>query len=473
MDPFTAVIIGFLVLSGAVHVGVKATADSYATVKAAQSGKFDFIDANRQRKADTRQKLAAAWAERRRLRAKQAGDDSGTYRPGVKEYASDLYHGFWEDRLDRRSKTRAGRPEWQYDLDRKPWHVRFDEAVIAKGKELRGSRAAKAATDAARRFVAPVGEKCPTAEDVSDPQPLGFTEREAGEVAGLPGETVSRRFDGEPETDADRRFFDLRESGYDGWIDQDGHPVDGPAFQQTAPEPEPVEDDNAGWYDPAHLTGHDKEDPLVRAGRCPYQTGYGGWGDPYALCGKPRSPNEGDHPYCKPHAAQIRDDRGRGGYVAPAGDVDEHLPLEQPEQINTESDGGTDMTAPTSTATVAGEVNNNEDARRVFEAQIAAAAEASDLLAVYEQAQRRLDAVATSGLDGINSRRFDVQAQAAQANAADLLPASDMSQAAQAIEGIRASAEQGLAALDKYRDSEQLVNDNNVDGQTLETAGSV
>jgi hypothetical protein len=43
----------------------------------------------------------------------------------------------------------------------------------------------------------------------------------------------SRRFDGKPETDADRRFFDLRESGYTGWVDQDGYPVDGPTFVRT------------------------------------------------------------------------------------------------------------------------------------------------------------------------------------------------------------------------------------------------
>jgi hypothetical protein len=35
----------------------------------------------------------------------------------------------------------------------------------------------------------------------------------------------TRRPDGQPETDADRRFFDLRESGYRGPIDQDGYPV--------------------------------------------------------------------------------------------------------------------------------------------------------------------------------------------------------------------------------------------------------
>jgi hypothetical protein len=36
-------------------------------------------------------------------------------------------------------------------------------------------------------------------------------------------ETATRRMDGKPETAADRRFFDLRESGYTGPIDQDGH----------------------------------------------------------------------------------------------------------------------------------------------------------------------------------------------------------------------------------------------------------
>lgn len=36
----------------------------------------------------------------------------------------------------------------------------------------------------------------------------------------------SRRVDGKPETAADKRFFDLRGSGYKGWINQDGHATD-------------------------------------------------------------------------------------------------------------------------------------------------------------------------------------------------------------------------------------------------------
>jgi hypothetical protein len=35
-------------------------------------------------------------------------------------------------------------------------------------------------------------------------------------------DTWTRRVDGRPESAADTRFFDLRESGYDGPIDQDG-----------------------------------------------------------------------------------------------------------------------------------------------------------------------------------------------------------------------------------------------------------
>jgi hypothetical protein len=39
--------------------------------------------------------------------------------------------------------------------------------------------------------------------------------------------TATRRVDGKPETEADRRFFDLRESGYAGPVDQDGRKVTG------------------------------------------------------------------------------------------------------------------------------------------------------------------------------------------------------------------------------------------------------
>lgn len=48
-------------------------------------------------------------------------------------------------------------------------------------------------------------------------------------------DTWTRRVDGRPETAADKRFFDLRESGYQGPIDQDGRKVtSGPAVEILA-----------------------------------------------------------------------------------------------------------------------------------------------------------------------------------------------------------------------------------------------
>lgn len=35
----------------------------------------------------------------------------------------------------------------------------------------------------------------------------------------------TRRWDGEPETPAEKKFFDLRDSGYTGPINKDGNPA--------------------------------------------------------------------------------------------------------------------------------------------------------------------------------------------------------------------------------------------------------
>lgn len=38
----------------------------------------------------------------------------------------------------------------------------------------------------------------------------------------------TRNLNGSPETPAHKRYFALRESGYTGWINEDGYAVDGP-----------------------------------------------------------------------------------------------------------------------------------------------------------------------------------------------------------------------------------------------------
>ena len=60
-----------------------------------------------------------------------------------------------------------------------------------------------------------------------DPEPEA--PQQAGGEAG-----TTRRVDGKPETGSDKRFFDARESGYKGWIDQDGIPVPDPSDPDPA-----------------------------------------------------------------------------------------------------------------------------------------------------------------------------------------------------------------------------------------------
>ena len=52
--------------------------------------------------------------------------------------------------------------------------------------------------------------------------------------AGPGAASRTRRVDGRAETAADRRFFDLRDAGYRGWIDQDGYAVDASAVDGSA-----------------------------------------------------------------------------------------------------------------------------------------------------------------------------------------------------------------------------------------------
>lgn len=178
--------------------------------------------------------------------------------------------------------------------------------------------------------------------------------------------------------------------------------------QGTDPDFYGHEDDNAGWFDPAHLTGDPDEDMLVRTGGCPYlipASSHRHVLEPAHLCAVNRSPLEGDHPYCRRHAASIRDDRGRGGYVAPAGDVDEHRPI---EPIPTT--GGMTMSASTGEAvnyeTAVAQIQaTEEDVSTVAERLDGADQAVADLRASAEQLSASLSALRLddSTMSGVNA----------------------------------------------------------------------
>jgi hypothetical protein len=108
--------------------------------------------------------------------------------------------------------------------------LRRHHRAIAGHAARHGKRGALAAVRGSRRgarsatswLVAKAGPRWEHREH----RPLMFRRLPGDEVAG------TRRVDGKPETDADKRFFDLRESGSTGPVNQDGYAV------SDAPPPE-------------------------------------------------------------------------------------------------------------------------------------------------------------------------------------------------------------------------------------------
>jgi hypothetical protein len=349
VDPISALILGSLVLTACAKVGLDATTDAVTTLRASKAGQWDLIDRDRARRAASRQVWAKAWAERRVARHRKAGGD-GDYRPGAREYGRDLYHGFWEDMLERRGKKRAVRPEWVYDPDRPSLAQRFDAAVLDRVGRIRASRGWEKTKNAARVLVEPVPTK---------------PERRAADSAV-----------------ADRTPDD--------------------------PNAQPA-DDGLGELD------------------------------------------------------QMLD---RQSGVAP--DVNEPDP-ESGATCET-SDEGAVMSVDTAAA-AATEVQDNEAARRNFQAQSDAAGDAADALAAYEAALARLSAAAGAA-EGMSAQGFDSGAVQAQANIADQVPGGDIAAAVGALEEIKAEAESGLKSLEKYRDSEDLVAAERINAKTLESTSA-
>jgi hypothetical protein len=113
--------------------------------------------------------------------------------------------------------------------------LRRHRRAIAGHAARHGKRGAVAAARATRS-----GARSATAWLVSragprwasrEHRPLMFRKLRQDEATG------TRRLDGKPETDADKRFFDLREAGYTGPINQDGYAV------PDAPPPEHTDTD--------------------------------------------------------------------------------------------------------------------------------------------------------------------------------------------------------------------------------------
>lgn len=119
------------------------------------------------------------------------------------------------------------------------------EAVRAYGQWLVAVADHNQATDARTEAADPVAaDASDTSDDTDEDVTTVDTLNGCGGQRHDDGSALTRRVDGRAETAADTRFFDVREAGYTGPIDQDGYPVpaDDPGAQILARMQQPDED---------------------------------------------------------------------------------------------------------------------------------------------------------------------------------------------------------------------------------------
>ena len=127
-------ILGALVVALWVKAIPAAVADAVTMMRASKAGEWGLISDNWKRRDARKEARRKAWQDVRANRSRKAGGD-GTYRPGVGAYMSDVYHGLWEDQLEKRAAVRAARPPIGPD-GRRPGQTSFadrlDERITTK-----------------------------------------------------------------------------------------------------------------------------------------------------------------------------------------------------------------------------------------------------------------------------------------------------------------------------------------------------
>jgi len=137
-------------------------ADAVTTLRASKAGQWDTINKERERKdnraAGRREAVSKAWQATRTARNKKAGG-TGQYRPGMAAYLGDVYHGVWEDQLEKRKVKRANRPAVGPD-GKRPALSKMDRAVESKVDAQRAQTGYMGrAKQVGRLLVDPVGER--------------------------------------------------------------------------------------------------------------------------------------------------------------------------------------------------------------------------------------------------------------------------------------------------------------------------
>lgn len=455
-------IIGAMVMALVVTRLPAAFSDAYQARKAAKAGAWDWLEAQEKRR-DARSQRRAEWALRllngRKERKTASDRRAAPRRPGMRMWMADVWHGAWEDALERRTAKRAAREP--FDPFKPTLRQRVTEAMRRKVAQRRA-----------------LGQGIP-------PQAFG------GAPATLtPGQPRRYRHGGVDwvddgdDTDDDAPADDAQ-SVWNNCV-----PVDGPAGVEKCP--------NCGSYLSLPAVGcstcgvalricRGRKHVLVRRGvvedwsSCPCDKDDNDINGPDDMPPGPSSVvHTDDHTYCtgceqrQPPKWGWRCNKcgkGREGFAslaasdADAGADPDH-PGHQCKAGNQPAEGGVTV------GNIGEEVLGNEAARRAFRAMGEGAAKLAEAARMAEEARRQIAAAAEAAGDGMASVRFDAGATAAVADINDVVGTSTLTSWEETADQITGAAKDGLTALEKYRDAEDVVESNRVDARTLEPSQS-
>jgi hypothetical protein len=146
---------------------------------------------------------------------------------------------------------------------------------------------------------------------------------------------------------------------------------------------------------------------------------------------------------------------------------------EPPDQPSAEGGDSKEepVTAPATTP-AATEVQGNEDLRQNLTEIDAAAKQMADALAQVEAALARIKAAGSASADGVDAKKFDPGVTAAVHEINDNVSVATLSTWHELADNAQGAAQAGIQSLEKYRDAEDVVQSNNVDGSTLESAAA-
>ena len=114
----------------------------------------------------------------------------------------------------------------------------------------------------------------------------------------------------------------------------------------------------------------------------------------------------------------------------------------------------------------------NEDVRRELKVIIEAADRMVDNSKGADQIRARIVERSLAGADAVAAKKFDAAATAAVQTMAERISIQDLRKVQTAADEVAAQAREGLASLHVWRDHEDVVATNGVDGSTLNGSDS-